>query len=63
MYETAFWDIIMKPEKFARLLDEVEEYIGEHERSNRHYLFDEDIITAFSQYKKKHIKRAIEELR
>ena len=53
----------MKPEKFAKLLDEVEEFIGEHERSNPHYLFDEDIITMFSQYKKKHIKRAIEELR
>ena len=53
----------MKPEKFAKLLDEVEEFIGEHKRSNPHYLFDEDIMTMFSQYKKKHIKRAIEELR
>jgi len=53
----------MKDEKFAKLLDEVEEFIGEHQRSNPHYLFDEDIIKAFPQYKKKHVKRALEELR
>jgi len=53
----------MKEEKFAKLLDEVEEFIGEHNRSNPHYLFDEDIIKVFSHYKKKHVKRALEELR
>ena len=53
----------MKEEKFAKLLDEVEEFIGEHNRSNPHYLFDEEIIKYFSHYKKKHVKRALEELR
>jgi len=53
----------MKEEKFAKLLEEVEAFIGDHERSNPHYLFDEEIIKHFSHYKKKHIKRALEELR
>jgi hypothetical protein len=53
----------MKPEKFVKLLDEVEEFISDHEHSNPHYLFDEEIIKYFSQYKKKHVKLALEELR
>ena len=53
----------MTPEKFAKLLDKVEEFIGEHERSNPHYLFDEDIIKEFSNYKKKQVKRVLEEIR
>ena len=53
----------MKPEKFAKLLDEVEEFIGEHAQSNPHYLFDEEIIKYFDRYKKKHVKQALEELR
>lgn len=53
----------MKEEKFKQLVDEIEEFIGGHNQSNPHYLFDEDIIKAFSHYKKKHVKRALEELR
>jgi hypothetical protein len=53
----------MKPEKFQELLDEIEEFIGGHNLKNPHYLFDEDIIRAFSHYKKKHVKRALEEIR
>ena len=36
----------MKPEKFQELLDEIEEFIGEHNLKNPHYLFDEEIIEA-----------------
>jgi hypothetical protein len=54
----------MKLEKFNKLVDEVEEFIAEHALRNPHYLFDEDIIKEFSaQYKKKHIKLAIAEVR
>ena len=53
----------MKEEKFQKIIEEVSEFIAEHEMSNPHYLFDEDIIEVFSQYKKKHIERALEEVR
>jgi hypothetical protein len=53
----------MRQEKFDKLKDEIEEFIGEHNLSNPHYLFDEDIIKYFSHYKKKHVKKALEELR
>lgn len=53
----------MKPHKFQALLDEIEEFIGAHNLSNPHYLFDEDIVRVFSHYKKKHVKRALEQLR
>lgn len=53
----------MKEDKFQELIDEIEEFIGEHNLSNPHYLFDEDIIKAFPHYKKKHILRALEEVR
>lgn len=54
----------MKPEKFQEIVDEISEFIGDHNMSNPHYLFDEDIIKHFeSLYKKKHIKRALEEVR
>ena len=53
----------MKDEKFKQLVDEIEEFIGQHNLSNPHHLFDEDIIKAFSHYKKKHVKRALEEIR
>jgi hypothetical protein len=53
----------MKEAKFKELLDEIEEFIGEHNLKNPHYLFDEDIIKIFSHYKKKHVKRALEEIR
>lgn len=51
----------MKQEEFDALKDEIEEFLGEH--SNPQYLFDEDIIKAFSHYKKKHVLLALEELR
>ena len=50
----------MKPEKFVKLLDEVEEFIGDHELSNPHYLLDEEIIKYFFKLikeKKMNIKR------
>ena len=53
----------MKEDRFKELLDEIEEFIGAHNLNNPHHLFDEDIIKAFSHYKKKHIKKALEELR
>ena len=53
----------MKEDKFNKLVNELEEFVGEHERSNPHYLFDEDIIKEFSRYKPKHVKRALEEIR
>ena len=53
----------MKQEKFDKLKDEIEEFIAGHAMGNPHYLFDEDIIKVFSHYKKKHVKRALEEIR
>ena len=53
----------MKPEKFKKLVDEIEEFLGEHQRSNPHYLFDEDIINIFSRYDKKDVKKALKEVR
>lgn len=53
----------MKPEKFEKLLREVEDFIATHDNCSMHYLPDEDIIKRFEHYKKKHVKRAIEELR
>jgi hypothetical protein len=53
----------MKEEKFQKIVEEISEFLGEHNRTNHHYLFDEDIIKIFSHYKKKHVKRALEELR
>lgn len=53
----------MKPERFQELVEEISEFIGDHNQKNPHYLFDEDIIKAFSHYKKKHVKRALEQVR
>lgn len=56
----------MKPERFQELVEEISEFIGDHNQENQenpHHLFDEEIIKAFSHYKKKHVKRALEELR
>jgi hypothetical protein len=53
----------MKEEKFQKIVEEISEFIGEHNLKNPHYLFDEDIVKAFSHYKKKHVKRALEEIR
>jgi hypothetical protein len=54
----------VKPEKFKQLVEEVSEFIADHDMVNPHYLFDEDIIKVFeSIYKKKHIKLALQEIR
>jgi Holliday junction resolvase-like predicted endonuclease len=53
----------MKEEKFQKIVEEISEFLGEHNQTNHHYLFDEDIIKIFSHHKKKHVKRALEELR
>jgi len=53
----------MNEEKFKKLIDEVEEFIAGYELSNPHYLFDEEVIKHFSEYKKKHVRRALEEVR
>jgi hypothetical protein len=53
----------MKPEKFNKLVDEVEEFVAEHNMGNPHYLFDDDIYKAFSNVKKKNVKKAIKEVR
>lgn len=52
----------MKQEKLDKLIEDIEEFIGDHNRTNPHHLFKEDIIKAFPQYKKKHIKQALEEI-
>lgn len=53
----------MKDEKFQMIVEEISEFLGDHMQKNPHYLFDEDIIKIFSHYKKKHVKRALEEIR
>lgn len=53
----------MKDEKFQMIVEEISEFLGDHMQKNLHYLFDEDIIKIFSHYKKKHVKRALEEIR
>ena len=53
----------MKNAKFDELVKEISEFIADHEMKNPHYLFDEDIFEAFPIYKKKHIKRALKEIR
>jgi hypothetical protein len=53
----------MKEEKFQKIVEEISEFIAGHAMGNPHYLFDEDIIKIFSHYKKKHVKRALEEIR
>jgi hypothetical protein len=52
-----------KTEKLQKIQDEVEDFIAAHEMKTHHYLFDEEIITEFSMYKKKHVRKAINNLR
>lgn len=49
--------------KFNCLKDEIEGFIAEHDTLNPHYLTDESIINWFGNHKKKHVKRALKELR
>ena len=53
----------MKQEKFEKLVEEISEFLGDHQMKNHHYLFDEDIIKIFSFYKEKHVKKALKEIR
>jgi hypothetical protein len=52
-----------KTEKLQKIQDEVEDFIAAHEMKTHHYLFDEEIIAEFSMYKKKHVRKAINNLR
>jgi hypothetical protein len=52
-----------KAEKLQKIQDEVEEFIAAHEMKTHHYLYNEEIITEFSRYKKKHVKEAMNNLR
>jgi hypothetical protein len=52
-----------KTEKLQKIQDEVEELITSYGMKNHHYLLDEEIIAEFSMYKKKHVKKAINNLR
>jgi hypothetical protein len=63
-YQIVFWrNRKLKEEKFQKIVEEISEFLGDHALRSHHYLFDEDIIKIFSQYKKKHVKRALEEVR
>lgn len=61
----------MKQEYFDALVDHVGEFIAFNDIMNSHYLFDEDIVGYFKQlqykenkfYKKKHILKAINQVR
>jgi len=53
----------MKEEKLQKIVNEINEFIAGRAMSNWHYLFDEEIIEIFSHYKKKHVKRALKEIR
>ncbi len=52
----------MKPEKWEAILDEVEEWIGEHTFKNHHPPERKDCAAANPHIKPKHIKKAWEEL-
>ena len=55
----------MKNHKFHNLIEEISEFLGDRETHNPHYIFDDELVEIFTQrgYKKKHIKKAIEEVR
>lgn len=52
----------MKPEKYEKLKDAVEERIAEHYMRNHHPLRFSDIREAFPREKKKNLERAWEDL-
>ena len=57
---------VMKPKKLEALVDEMNEFIGEHEMRSARPLLREDIIDVFCGergYKKKHVKLAWKEVR
>ena len=55
----------MKPKKLEALVNEMNEFIGEHEMRSAHPLLREDVIDVFCGergYKKKHVKLAWKEV-
>lgn len=54
----------MKTEKKNAMIEEISEYIADHDMKNRHYLTDAEVIERFNDvYKKKHIKEILLEIR
>ena len=53
----------MKPKKCKKLVQEISEVKANHFQATSRVLFDSDIIEAFDHYKKKHVKRALKELK
>lgn len=55
----------MDNREFHNLIGEISEFLGDSETHNPHYIFDEELVDIFTQrgYKKKHIKKAIKEVR
>ena len=54
---------IVKEAEFDKIKLEIEEFIAEHDMSNRHYLDDAVIIEYFDYYTPKQVKKALKELR
>ena len=52
----------MKQEKFDKLLEEVEEFIAGCQMKSNHRIFFEDIVEAFPDVKKKHLKKIWEDM-
>lgn len=54
----------MKLAKKMDMIEVIAEFIADHDINNRHYLTDDEIIKLFEDmYKKKHIKKALKEIR
>lgn len=49
--------------KRAALKDQIEEFIGNHERSNPHHLRTSQIVAEFIEHGEKNVRRAVKELR
>lgn len=52
----------MKQEKFDKLTEEVEQFVAERHFESFHRVFLEDIIQAFPDVKKKHLKKIWEDM-
>jgi hypothetical protein len=52
----------MKPEKYESIKADVEEYIADWYFKSFHVLFFEDILEAFPEVKRKHLKKMWKEL-
>ena len=49
--------------KRAALKDQIENFIGDHERSNPHHLRTSQIVAQFIEHGEKQVRRIIKELR